>query len=77
MDNAKAKVVKVKKNQDGDITDVMTDNGNVYSIDEAIMMARDHTIENVNVSKAKNGRDYLRSNPNEDENDNLDNLPTF
>ena len=77
MENDKSKILKVKKNQDGDITNVMTNNGNVYSIDEAIMMARDRTIENVNVGKTKNGREYLRSNPNEDENDNLDNLPTF
>ena len=77
MENNKATIVKVKKNQDGDITDVMTNNGNVYSLDEAIMMAKDHTIENVNVGKAKNGREYLRSNPNEDDNDNLDSLPTF
>ena len=63
MENDKAKIVKVKKNQDGDITDVMTNNGNVYSIDEAIMMARDRTIENVNVGKTKNGWEYLSWQP--------------
>ncbi|MFL0267483.1 DUF3892 domain-containing protein [Candidatus Clostridium radicumherbarum] len=76
MDN-KSKVQKVKKNPDGDITDVMLDNGNVYSIDEAIMMTRDGLIEGVNVGKAKNGREYLRSNPNGEEGDNLENKPTF
>jgi hypothetical protein len=73
----KSKVVKVKKNPEGDITDVMLENGNIYSIDEAIMMAKDHLIEDVNVGKSRNGREYLRSNPNENENDNLDNKPTF
>ncbi|MBD7912867.1 MULTISPECIES: DUF3892 domain-containing protein [Clostridium] len=73
----KSKVVKVKKNPDGDITDVMLENGNVYSIDEAIMMAKDHLIEGVNVGKSRNGREYLRSNPNDNESDNLDNKPTF
>jgi hypothetical protein len=77
MDNTNSKITKVKKNSAGDITDVMTDNGNVYSIDEAIFMAKDHVIRGVNVGKAKNGREYLRSNPNDDENDNLDKLPTF
>jgi hypothetical protein len=77
MENNKAKIVKVKKNPDGDITDVMMDNGNVYSIDEAIMMASDHLIDGVNVGRARNGREYLRSNPNDDESDNLDNLPEF
>lgn len=76
MDN-KSKIVKVKKNPDGDITDVMLENGNVYSIDQAIDLAKDHLLEGVNVGKAKNGREYLRGNPNGDENDNLDNLPQF
>ncbi|WP_411681431.1 DUF3892 domain-containing protein [Clostridium thailandense] len=76
MDN-KSKVVKVKKNNDGDITDIMLENGNVYSIDEAIMMVKDDLIEGVNVGKARNGREYLRSNPNDNEGDNLDNMPTF
>ncbi|MDK2799429.1 MAG: hypothetical protein PWP27_817 [Clostridiales bacterium] len=73
----KSKIIKVKKNLDGDITDVMLKNGNVYSINEAIMMAKDHRIEGVNVGQAKNGREFLRSNPNSNESDNLDNLPTF
>jgi hypothetical protein len=77
MDDNKAKITKVKKNPDGDITDVMLDNGNVYSIDEAIMMTKDDLIAGVNVGKARNGREYLRGNPNGDENDNLDNLPIF
>jgi hypothetical protein len=75
MEGNKAKIVKVKKNPDGDITDVMIDNGNVYSIDEAITMVKDHLIEGVNVGKARNGREYLRSNPNGKEGDNLDNMP--
>ncbi|MEA4825617.1 MAG: DUF3892 domain-containing protein [Clostridium sp.] len=73
----KAKIIKVKKNSHGDITDVMTDNGNVYAINDAIMMAKDGVIEGVNVGRAKNGREYLRSNPNGSENDNLDNIETF
>lgn len=76
MDN-KAKVSKVKKNNDGDITDIMLDNGNVYSINEAIMMVKDGLIEGVNVGTARNGREYLRSNPNDKEDDNLDNKPEF
>ncbi|MCG9969052.1 DUF3892 domain-containing protein [Pelotomaculum terephthalicicum JT] len=70
------KIDKVKKNAEGDITDVMIDN-NVYGIDEAIMMARDGKIEGVNVAKAKSGKEYLRSNPDSSETNNLDNLPTF
>lgn len=72
-----AGIIKVRKNSDGDITDVMLDNGNVYSVNEAIIMAKDGLIEGVCVGRAKNGREYLRSNPNGTEKDNLDNLPTF
>lgn len=71
------KIIKVRKNNDGDITDVMLQNGNIFSMNEAIMMSRDNKIEGVNVGKAKNGREFLRSDPNGTENDNLDNLPTF
>lgn len=74
MNNATS-IIKIRKNSEGDITDVMLENGNVYSIKEAITMARDGMIEGVNVSRAKNGREYLRSNPNGSEGDNLDNLP--
>lgn len=73
----KTKITKVRKNPDGDITDVMLTDGNIYSIDQAINLARDGAIEGVNVGKAKNGREYLRSNPNGDTKDNLDNLQQF
>ncbi len=73
----KTTIIKVRKNNEGDITDVMLENGNVYSINEAITMAKDGLIEGVNVSRAKNGREYLRSDPNGTANDNLDNLPTL
>jgi hypothetical protein len=75
--NDQSRIVKVKKNTSGDITDVMLENGNVFSINEAIMMAKDNKIEGVNVSVSKSGREYLRSNPNGTDSDNLDSLPSF
>ncbi|MCX7748733.1 MAG: DUF3892 domain-containing protein [Clostridia bacterium] len=71
------KIVKVKKNEDGDITDVMLNDGNIFSINQAIEMVKNGMIEGVNVGHAKNGRAYLRSNPNDTQEDNLDHLPTF
>lgn len=50
----KTRIVKVKKNPNGDITDVMLENGNVYSLDEAEMMARDGLISGVNDLKEDN-----------------------
>ncbi|GAA0692752.1 MULTISPECIES: DUF3892 domain-containing protein [Clostridium] len=73
----KNKIIKVKKNSDGDITDVMLENGEVHSVTEAISMAKNELIDGVNVGKAKNGREFIRSNPNGKENDNLDELPNF
>ncbi|MFX4261021.1 DUF3892 domain-containing protein [Pelotomaculum propionicicum] len=70
------KIEAIKKNSEGDITDVMI-SGNVYSINDAIMLARDGKIEGVNVAKARSGREYLRSNPDGSEDNNLDNLPAF
>ncbi len=55
----------------------MLENGNVYSISQAVMLAKDGTIGGVNVGTARNGREYLRSDPNGIESDNLDSLPTF
>jgi hypothetical protein len=75
--SSKTKITKVRKNSSGDITDVMMDNGNIFSIKDALMMAKDGIIEGVNVSSSKNGREFLRGNPNGIESDNLDNLPTF
>ncbi|TEB04065.1 hypothetical protein Psch_04194 [Pelotomaculum schinkii] len=70
------RIEKVRKNNEGDITDVMM-NGNIYSIDQAIMLAQDGLIEGVNVARARSGREYLRSNPDETAENNLDNLPQF
>lgn len=70
-------ISKVRKNSDGDITDVMISNGDTYSIKEGINMAKNGMIEGVNVGKAKNGREFLRSNPNGKEDDNLDNKEMF
>ena len=75
--NDKSKVIKVKKDSEGDITDVMLTNGEVYPITDAITMVKDNLIEGVNVGKAKNGREFLRSNPNGIKEDNLDNIQTF
>ena len=70
-----ARIEKVRKNAAGDITDVMI-NGNIYNINEAIMMANNGLIAGV-VAKAKNGRQYLRSSPDGTVENNLDNLPSF
>lgn len=76
MDN-KGLIVKVKKNQIGGVTDVMLNNGNVYSINEAILMAKDGLIEDIIVKEGSDGREYLRNNPTSFGDDNFNNLPEF
>lgn len=72
-----SKIVKVKKDSDGNITNVMFDNGSTCPISQAIVMARDGLIVGVNIGRAEDGREYLRGNPNGAEDNNLDNKPTF
>lgn len=76
MNNANT-IVKVRKNEDGDITNVMMQDGTVFPIDEAITMTRDKKIQGVNVGKSKNGTEFLRADPDGDVSNNLDQLPTF
>jgi hypothetical protein len=75
--NNRHKIIKVKKNEDGDITDIMLADGNVFPLNHAIMMAKHGAIEGVNIARGKNGGEYIRADPNDSPEDNLDNLPTF
>jgi hypothetical protein len=71
------KIVKVKKNQDGDITDVMLENGSIVPINHAILMAKGGSIEGAIVARGKDGGEYIRTDPNVMTRHNLDSLPTF
>ena len=50
-------------------------NGEVVSVDEAVKMAKNGQIKDVVVSVTKTGEEYLRSTPDDDESNNLKNLP--
>ncbi|GAA0124603.1 DUF3892 domain-containing protein [Clostridium sp. ATCC 25772] len=75
--NENLTIQKVRKNSEGDITDVMLSNGEAYPVKEAIDMTKNGMINGVNVGKAKNGREFIKSNPNGTEEDNLSNKPIF
>lgn len=79
MDNneQRAQVTAVRKNGDGDITELQLSNGQVVGYKEAQQMAKANQIDNVNVFKGRDGDEHLRSNPDGREDNNLDNLPTF
>ena len=71
------KIVKVRKDAAGSITEVMFDNGTVYPLTQAVDLATQGMIMGVIVGTSKTGSKYLRGKQNETETDNLDNLPTF
>jgi len=71
------KIIKVKKDTNDVITDVMLDDNRIININEAINLAMNKQIDNVTIGHSKNGKQYLRSYPNGDSNDNLDRLPLF
>ena len=71
------KIVKVRKNSDGDITNVLTSTGEELDVSKAIALAKTGAVESVIVGKNRNGNDVIKSSPNDIKEDNLDNLPTF
>lgn len=73
----KTKITNVRKDGYGKITDVMLNDGNSYSIEDAIKMTKDDKIEGVNVGRAKNGVEFLRADPDGKEDNNLDNYPGY
>ncbi|MNJ90072.1 hypothetical protein D3C87_76640 [compost metagenome] len=76
IDPNKLKIVAVKK--DGrNIQAVKFQNGEVADIQQAIQMAEQDLIEDVNTGSTRDGGKTLRSYPDGDPTNNLDNLPTF
>ena len=70
-------ITKVRKNTDGNITDIMLDDGSTWPIEQAIQLVKEHKIEGVNVGKSRSGKEFLRANPDGYEENNLDQMPTF
>jgi hypothetical protein len=71
------KIVKVRKNADGDITNVLTSTGEELDVSKAVALAKSGTVESVVVGKNRNGNDVIKSSPSSNTEDNLDNLPSF
>ena len=72
-----AKIVRIKKDHDGIITDVMLENGTILPINHAILRAKEGRIDGAIVVRGKDGGEYLRTDPNSYPIDNLMELPTF
>ncbi|AKN30728.1 hypothetical protein Ccar_07720 [Clostridium carboxidivorans P7] len=71
------KITKVRKNADGDITNVITDDGTEMAVNKAVALAKLGRIDSVVVRKNRNGNDVIASSSNSSQENDLDNLPTF
>nr|WP_315024963.1 DUF3892 domain-containing protein [uncultured Aminipila sp.] len=76
MDNT-SKIIKIKKNEDGEITDVMLENKTILPINHAILMAKEGLIDGTIVMRGKNGGEFLRNDPNSSTIAAISDLPTF
>lgn len=71
------KVVKIRKNNDGDITNVLTDDNIERSLTEAVALAKRGKLDSIVVEKNQNGVNTIVSSSKASEETNLNNLPTF
>lgn len=69
--------IVAKKMYKNAIEEVKLDDGTVMDIDTAVEFAKEFGFENVNVGRARSGRQILRANPTDDPNKALRNLPTY
>ncbi|WP_242972975.1 DUF3892 domain-containing protein [Anaeromicrobium sediminis] len=70
-------IIKVRKDSNGNITDVMLSDGSECTMDQAISMAKEGLIDGVHVTKPREGKEHLRTNRNATDGDNLDSLALF
>lgn len=75
--NEALKVIKVKKDSEGHVTDVMLENGHVVPINHAILIAKNGKLDDISVVRGKDGGEFLRGDPHGEHNDDLNKLPTF
>ncbi|MBE6067254.1 hypothetical protein SDC9_95063 [bioreactor metagenome] len=71
------KIIKIRKNNDGDITNVLTDDNIQRSLTEAVALAKRGKLDSVIVEKNQNGVNTIASSPKSNDENNLNNLPTF
>ena len=68
-------IIGVSKDEKGEIKAYKLDGGEIVLKEQAIIMAKQGTIKGVSVAISKNGEEFLRSLPDNDKDNNLENLP--
>lgn len=71
------KIIKIKKNEHGDVTDIMLEDDSIVPINHAIQMARKGDIDGTVVVRGENGGEFLKLDPNSYTRHDLTDLPTF
>jgi hypothetical protein len=71
------KIIKIRKNINGDITDVMLSDGDIFSLNHVITLAKKGSIEGICVGTGRNGAEFLKSDLHEVGSDTLRDLSTF
>ncbi|WLD91733.1 DUF3892 domain-containing protein [Alkalihalobacillus sp. AL-G] len=74
---AKERFTAVRKDDNGKIQMFQTSSGREVPYEEAIKEIDDEMIEGVNVVREEDGETYIRSNPDNRRDNNLDGLPIF
>jgi hypothetical protein len=73
----KDKITAIKSSSSGEIEAYELSSRKIITKEEAVGLARDGKIDGVQVLESKNGEEYLRSRPDDDESNNLSELPKF
>lgn len=68
-------VVGVVRDEQGEIAAYKLENGEIVSKGEAVALAKQSAIKGVSVGVSKLGEEFLKSLPDNDINNNLQNLP--
>lgn len=71
------KIIKIKKDEHGEISNVMLENGLVMPINHAILRAKEGRIDGAIVLRGKDGGEFIRTDPNSQETVSPSELPTF
>lgn len=74
--NSDAESIKALIKKSGEVVGYELSNGERVSKEEGVQMAKNGQISGVGVGASKKGEEYLRSLPDQSENNNLSSLPT-
>jgi|DEB0MinimDraft_6_1074348.scaffolds.fasta_scaffold121283_1 hypothetical protein len=67
-------IISIKQLRSGKNIHFITDEFNEYSLDDILSQGEKGVLENVTIVSTKSGKKYLRSKPNQNEKDNLENF---